>query len=87
MADDLTIVTELATALGMLGHRSVEDALAARPPVLVNLTSLDWDRLDALWAGGSHEAAFGAGFANGAAFLAAPDALRGRIPALIEWKG
>jgi len=87
VADDRTTVTELATALGMLGHPRVEEALAARPPVLVNLTTLDWDRLDALWAAGDHGGDFRAGFDNGAAFLAAPGALRGRIPALIEWKG
>ncbi len=87
MADDLTTVTELATALGMLGYPSVDAALAARPAALVNLTSLDWDRLDRLRAAGSHDVAFGAGFDNGAAFLVAPDALRGRIPVLIEWKG
>lgn len=87
MADDLTTVTELATALGMLGHDSVEAALAARPPALVNLTTLDWDRLDALSAAGGHSSAFSSGFENGAAFLAAPGALRGRIPAVIEWKG
>ena len=87
MADDLTTVTELATALGMLGFPSVDASLAARPPALVNLTSLDWDRLDRLRAAGAHGGAFGAGFDNGAAFLAAPGALRGRIPALIEWKG
>ena len=87
MADDRTTVTELATALGMLGHACVEDALAARPPAMVNLTTLDWDRLDALWAAGAHGSDFRAGFDNGAAFLAAPGALRGRVPALIEWKG
>ncbi len=87
MADDLTTVTELATALGMLGHPSIDAALAARPSAMVNLTSLDWDRLDRLFAAGGHHGAFSSGFDNGAAFLAAPDALRGRIPALIEWKG
>ncbi len=87
MADDLTTVTELATALGMLGYQSVDAALAARPPALANLTSLDWDRLDRLHAAGGHDGAFAAGFDNGAAFLTAADALRGRIPVLIEWKG
>jgi len=87
VADDLTTVTELATALGMLGHSSLDVALAARSALLVNLTTLDWDRLDRLRAAGGHDIAFGTGFDNGAAFLAAPGALRGRIPALIEWKG
>ena len=87
VADDLTTVTELATALGMLGYPTVDAALAARPPEMVNLTSLEWDRLDALRAAGAHPVAFLSGFDNGAAFLAAPAALRGRVPALIEWKG
>lgn len=87
MPDDLTTVTELATALGMLGYRSVDAALATRPPALVNLTSLDWDRLDRLRAAGAHDGAFGRSFENGAAFLVAPDALRGRVPVIIEWKG
>jgi len=87
VADDLTTVTELATALGMLGYSDIDAALAARPPAMVNLTTLDWDRLDRLRAVGGHDVAFVSGFDNGAAFLAAPDSLRGRIPALIEWKG
>ncbi len=87
MADDLTTVTELATALGMLGYPSLDLALAQRPSAMVNLTSLDWDRLDRLRSDGAFAGAFGVGFDNGAGFLAAPDALRGRIPALVEWKG
>lgn len=87
MADDLTTVTELATALGMLGCPSIDVALAQRPALMVNLTSLDWDRLDRLWAAGGHDSAFRAGFDNGAAFLSAPGALRGRAPAVVEWKG
>jgi len=87
VANDLTAVTELATAMGMLGYSSIDAVLAARPPTLVNLTSLEWDRLDRLRAAKGHDDAFRAGFDNGAAFLAAPDALRGRIPASIEWKG
>ncbi len=87
MADDLTTVTELATALGMLRYPSVDVALANRPSAMVNLTSLDWDRLDHLWAAGTHLSAFTVGFDNGAAFLTAPAGLRDRVPILIEWKG
>ncbi|MGH9070148.1 MAG: hypothetical protein ACRDX8_03005 [Acidimicrobiales bacterium] len=32
MADDLTNLTELSTALGMLGYPSIDAALEARPP-------------------------------------------------------
>lgn len=84
---DLTTITELATALGMLGYPSIDVALTARPQTMVNLTSLDWDRLDQLLAIGSNDGDFRAAFDNGAAFLAAPGALRGRVPALVEWKG
>jgi hypothetical protein len=87
MADSRTTVTELATALGMLGFDDVAAAIAARPVAMVNLTSLDWDRLEQLWSVGLHRDQFSAGFANGRAFLDAPDALRGRIPVQIEWKG
>jgi len=87
VADALTTVTELSTGLGMLGFAGVDVALAARPHAMVNLTSLDWDRLDRLWADGTYSVAFQTGFDNGAAFLAAPDALRGRVPLLVEWKG
>ena len=87
MADDLTTITELATALGMLAYPTVNDALRDRPAAMVNLTSHHWDRLDQLRAAAGHDPAFETAFGNGAAFLAAPGALRGRIPALIEWKG
>ncbi len=80
-------MTELATGLGMLGHGSVDVALAARPPTMVSVAPETWDRLARLRAGGAEDASFAAAFANGAAFLRAHDGLRGRTPATIEWKG
>ena len=38
-------------------------------------------------SGGAYEAEFHAAWANGRAFLAAGDGLRGRLPQVVEWKG
>lgn len=46
-----------------------------------------WDQLAALWSSGAYAIEFAAGFLNGQAFLAAPDALNGRLPQIIEWTG
>jgi hypothetical protein len=87
MPSDRTMVTELGTALGMLGTPDVDAALAARPAVMHSLSPEMWDRLAALRRGGVFDADFHAAFENGRAFLWADDGLRGRIPRIIEWKG
>ena len=84
--DDRTTVTELATALGMLGFADVPRALARRPGELA-VTEATWAHLDGLRASGRYEAEFSTAFANGVAFLEAADGLRGRRPRLIEWTG
>jgi hypothetical protein len=84
--DDRTTVTELATALGMLRYPDVRAALAARPSELA-VTDATWDRLGDLHGAGVLTEEFAAAFANGRAFLEAPDALRGRPPRLVEWTG
>ncbi len=86
MPDDRTIVTELGTALGMLGFDTPGAALAARPDELA-LDAADWERLTELHRGGRFPDEFATAFANGTVFLHAPDALRGRKPLLIEWTG
>jgi hypothetical protein len=86
MADDRTEVTELGTALGMLGFDAVTDALEGRPCELVVSTDV-WDRLDTLFIAGGYRAEFESAFLNGRAFLHAHEALRGRRPAVIEWTG
>ncbi|HTZ08826.1 MAG TPA: hypothetical protein VMB72_07130 [Acidimicrobiales bacterium] len=86
MPDDRTTVTELATALGMLGHGDVPRALARRPGQLA-IAEATWSRLDDLAASGRYDAEFATAFANGVAFLEAVDGLRGRPPRLIEWTG
>jgi hypothetical protein len=82
-----TMVTELGTGLGMLGHSGVDQALAARSPVMRSLSPEDWDRLGVARAGGAYDVEFHAAWENGNAFLTATDGLRGRRPALVEWKG
>ena len=86
MPDDRTLVTELGTALGMLGADTPAAALAAGPGPLV-LEPATWDRLVALHGDGEHAGVLQHAFANGRAFLASPDALRCRLPALVEWTG
>jgi hypothetical protein len=87
MPSDRTLVTELATALGMVGAPEVEEVLAARPASLSTLDGAAWDRLRELFDAGRHAEGFAAGFANGRAFLGADDALAGRVPRRIEWTG
>lgn len=86
MPSDRTFVTELATALGMLPRSDLESALAGRPHEM-RITAADWDRLDALYHAGLYVGDFGRAYANGKAFAAAPDALAGRPPRIVEWIG
>jgi hypothetical protein len=87
MPSDRTTVTELGTALGMLGAAGVDEALEARTPVMHSVSPELWDRLGHLRAGGAYDAEFHAAFENGRAFLLADDGLRGRLPRIVEWKG
>jgi hypothetical protein len=84
--DDRTTVTELATALGTLPFETLSDALRARPPELT-VSEEVWELLRRLHSSGRFAEEFAAAWANGRAFLHAPDALRGRPPRLVEWTG
>lgn len=86
MPGELTEVTEIATALGMLSP-DLSTALHDRPLQLANVGQEVWDRLVAAHAAGDHDASFATAFANGKAFLHAEEGLRGRPPLLVEWKG
>jgi hypothetical protein len=86
MPDDRTTVTELGTALGTLPFPDASAALAARPSRL-RVADETWDHLDKTAATGRFATELGAAFANGRAFLDAPDGLRGRAPLTIEWTG
>ena len=87
MPSDRTTVTELGTGLGMLGLADIDEAVRARTPVMHSLSPEMWERLARLRAGGAYDAEFHAAWANGQAFLAADDGLRGRLPNVVEWKG
>jgi hypothetical protein len=85
--DARTTVTELVTGLGMLGYDDVAAALSARPVAMVSVSPSTWDELDVLHDALGWRPAFEAAFANGRAFLHAPDALRGRLARIVDWRG
>jgi hypothetical protein len=87
VADLKTAITEIVTGLGMCGADDVAHALACRPPALQNVTDDEWQRLRDAWTDGAHRDLFVASFMNGQAFLRARDALRGRPPLAVEWRG
>ena len=86
MADDRTILTELATALGMTGHATLQEAIEARPGVL-EIGSDEWDDLDRILGARQSAAVAETAFANGAYFASHADGLNGRTPQRIEWSG
>lgn len=86
MADDRTFVTELGTALGMLGFGDVSEAITRKAPQL-RISRADWKRLEDLVTNGELADEARMAFGNGRAFLESPDALRGRLPVLVEWTG
>ncbi len=82
-----TVVTELGTGLGLLGHPELDQVLASRPEAMRSLSPEDWDQLDTLRAGGAYDVEFHAAWENGRAFFLAGEGLRGRQPLVVEWKG
>jgi len=87
VADLKTAITEVVTGLGMCGDDDVGVALKVRPDALENVSDDEFGRLGDAWNDGQHRDLFVASFMNGQAFLRARDALRGRPPVLVEWKG
>ena len=87
MPADRTIVTELSTALGMLGYETIAETLRQRPAALATIGEEVLRHLEALAGSGAYTDEFRAGFANGRAFLEAPDALAWRRPRIVEWTG
>jgi hypothetical protein len=80
-----TEITEIATGLAITGAPTLEHALAHRS--VANVGPEVWARLEEHHRAGSHRTEFAAAWANGQAFLAAEEGLRGRPPRLVEWKG
>jgi hypothetical protein len=92
VADDRTVVTELATGLGTLGVTppvlAGQDFLDARPPpALLGVDEVSWGRLRQLLHSGAYARDAALALANGEAFLRAPDGLDGRRPRRVEWTG
>ncbi len=82
-----TKLTEIMTGVGMLGGPDPDRMLPMAPPELLNVDADTWagvlDQMHDPLAVPVAESAL----ANGRFFLAAREALRGRTPARIEWKG
>jgi len=87
VADLKTAITEVVTGLGMCGPDDIGAALTCRPGALQNVSDADWDRIRDAWSAGAHRDLFVASWMNGQAFLRAQDALRGRPPLIVEWRG
>ncbi len=82
-----TEISEIVTGLGLFGFRDLQRALSARPRYITNVDDAVYDRLEQALADGKHADVFRTAYANGAAFARADDALRGRPPWTVEWKG
>ena len=77
-----------ATARSLLGGLLVVGLqVALERAAVANVSADAWARLRELHADGAHRTDFAAAWANGQAFLAADEGLRGRPPRLVEWKG
>ena len=87
MPGELTEITEVATALGMLNHDLATAATLMPPTELANVPIAVWQRLIDAYAEPKYRSSFVKAFDNGQAFLRAADGLRGRRPRLVEWKG
>lgn len=86
MADDRTVITELATALGCLDHGTVSWAVLQRPAEVLVGAEI-WEQLERALHDPALLVLAETAFGNGAAFAAHPDGLGGRRPARIEWTG
>lgn len=87
MPAERTEVTEIVTALGMLGEHELAPLLEARPASLVNVTSAHYDTIAAAVDSGNHGAVVRSAWQNGAEFARAREGLGGRNPWRLEWKG
>ena len=82
-----TEITEVVTGLGMLGFDSIERGLVRRPDAMSDVPLETWDRIVAAADDPKERASVHAAWRNGQVFFESQDALRGRTPLSIEWKG
>ncbi len=87
MPAELTIATELCTALGTLGYESILDMPSSPPKELERVGPSDWQSLLNTLKHSTHSKTLSCALINGNAFLHAHSALRGRLPAKVEWRG
>ncbi len=83
----VTKVTEIVTGLGMLGDRGFRDTLPVLPTEFHGVDDATWATVTDAWHDPDVTSRADDAYANGAFFLDAVDALRGRRPRLIEWTG
>ncbi len=86
MSDAKTNVTELATALGILGIPGL-DVTRDRLPPIVGVDQRAWESAVVAAEGGAHTELFWLAYENGQHFLRAPDGLNNRLPRVVQWKG
>ena len=86
MPSGLTDVTEIVTGLGTL-PASLDSSLAHRPPQLLNVPAVAWERLVGLHAPGPLRRLVSHGVRKWTRVLSAEEGLRGRAPVRVEWKG
>lgn len=82
-----TEVTEIVTGLGTLGYPSLQEAIAARPSILINVSPEHWDRIENAFVEGQFSTEFSRAWENGMALLEYASGLRNRRPLRVEWKG
>lgn len=86
MSDARTTVTEIATALGILNTAKSGISNQKMPPI-VGVDQAAWDTTVEAAQGGDHHELFERAYKNGLYFFAAEEALRSRIPRIVQWKG
>ena len=82
-----TNITEITTALGMLGYRSAADALSTLSSPVANVSVEVWQSLIDAYQSAEYNSDFETAFENGRRFLSAKRGLRNRPPIQVEWKG
>lgn len=81
-----TLVSELATALGMV-RRTLPEAMGHIPTELTGVPSETWTELQQAYESKKHDALFQNSFDNGRSFATSEVALRHRQPGEVEWCG
>ena len=88
MSRQLTLITEIGTALGMIPGIDLHEAFEVDvPAVFVGVDADIWESLREWWWTGAYSQEFSNAFEDGRYFLESDLGLRRRAPLTIEWKG